>query len=203
MLPVVLASASVARRVLLEKLRIPFICAVPQVDETPHYNEDAQQLVVRLASAKASALAGQFPEHLIIGADQVCVISGNIVGKPLTEERAVRQLMEVQGSVVTFYSGLALYNSAVKRMQTDCEFSMVHFRTLTETAIRNYVRAEQPLHCAGSFKSEGLGITLFERLDGSDPNSLIGLPLISLCDMLRREGVDPLELASQCGHFAQ
>lgn len=194
MLPVVLASSSASRRTLLEKLYLPFSCASPQVDETPRPGEDAQQLVLRLAKAKARSVATDFAEHLIVAADQVCVIGGVIMGKPLTEENALNQLRAAQGKIATFYTGLALYNSATHKLQTDCEPFMVHFRPLSETAIRNYVRLEQPLHCAGSFKSEGLGISLFERLHGRDPNSLVGLPLISLCAMLRREGCDPLLL---------
>lgn len=192
MLPVVLASSSLSRRALLEKLRIPFVWMASRVDETPHHGEDVQQLVLRLARAKASALAQAFPEHLIIGADQVCVLNGKITGKPQSVEQAVQQLHAAQGKIVTFYTALALYNSLTGRMQTDFEPAMVHFRPLTEKTIRQYVQLEQPLNCAGSFKSEGLGITLFERLHGRDPNTLIGLPLISLCSMLRLEGCDPL-----------
>lgn len=192
MLPLVLASSSASRRVLLEKLRIPFICVAAEIDETPYSGEDPQQLVLRLAKTKALTLADDYPEHLIIGADQVCMLDGEITGKPLTTERAVQQLRIAQGRIVTFYTGLALYNSATQCMQTDCEPFMVHFRALSNMAIRNYVHIEQPLHCAGSFKSEGLGISLFERLHGRDPNSLAGLPLISLCTMLRQEGCDPL-----------
>lgn len=192
MKPIVLASTSPFRRSLLEKLGIPFITAAPEVDETPHQGEDARHLVARLAQAKAQALKERYPHHLIIGSDQVCVLNNQIAGKPHSEENAVRQLMLARGTIVTFYTGLALYNSANGQLQTLCEPFDVHFRHLTEEEIRRYVQKEQPLNCAGSFKSEGLGITLFERLEGKDPNTLVGLPLISLCEMLRNEDCNPL-----------
>ncbi|EPS1775538.1 TPA: septum formation inhibitor Maf [Klebsiella aerogenes] len=187
-----LASTSPWRRMLLEKLTLPFECAAPEVDETPLPGESARQLVVRLAQAKAQALASRFPQHLIIGSDQVCVLDGEITGKPHTEENAHRQLRKASGTIVTFYTGLALYNSANGHLQTECEPFDVHFRHLSDQEIEAYIRKENPLQCAGSFKSEGLGITLFERLEGRDPNSLVGLPLIALCQMLRREGFNPL-----------
>ncbi|EPF18132.1 Maf family protein [Cedecea davisae] len=192
MKPIVLASTSPFRRSLLEKLGLPFIAAAPQVDETPRPGEDARQLVTRLAQAKAQALKEHYPEHLIIGSDQVCVLNNQIAGKPHTEENAVQQLLQARGTIVTFYTGLALYNSQNGQLQTLCEPFDVHFRHLSEEEIHRYVQKEQPLQCAGSFKSEGLGITLFNRLEGKDPNTLIGLPLISLCEMLRNEGCNPL-----------
>ena len=192
MTQIVLASTSPYRRELLEKLGIPFTAAAPQVDETPIPGEDARQLVMRLAQAKAQALSAKYPHHLIIGSDQVCVLDGKIVGKPHTEEKAVEQLLIARNSIITFYTGLALYSSASGNLQVICEPFDVHFRHLSEHEIRNYVRKEQPLQCAGSFKSEGLGITLFERLEGRDPNTLVGLPLIALCEMLRNEGVNAL-----------
>lgn len=187
-----LASTSPWRRMLLEKLSLPFECAAPEVNETPLPGESARQLVTRLAQAKAQALASRFPQHLIIGSDQVCVLDGDITGKPHTEENAYRQLRKASGTIVTFYTGLALYNSANGHLQTECEPFDVHFRHLSDQEIEAYIRKENPLQCAGSFKSEGLGITLFERLEGRDPNSLVGLPLIALCQMLRREGFNPL-----------
>ncbi|MGG8025638.1 Maf family protein [Klebsiella aerogenes] len=187
-----LASTSPWRRMLLEKLTLPYECAAPEVDETPQPGESARQLVVRLAQAKAQALASRFPQHLIIGSDQVCVLDGEITGKPHTEENAHRQLRKASGTIVTFYTGLALYNSANGHLQTECEPFDVHFRHLSDQEIEAYIRKENPLQCAGSFKSEGLGITLFDRLEGRDPNSLVGLPLIALCQMLRREGFNPL-----------
>lgn len=188
----VLASTSPYRRALLEKLGVTFECAAPGVDETALPGETPRHLVLRLAQAKAQALAERYPQHLIIGSDQVCVLDGEITGKPLTEENAVKQLMKARGNIVTFYTGLALYNSATGHLQTECEPFDVHFRHLSEQEITDYLRKERPLNCAGSFKSECLGITLFERLEGRDPNTLVGLPLIALCQMLRREDCNPL-----------
>ncbi|WP_336285650.1 nucleoside triphosphate pyrophosphatase [Citrobacter arsenatis] len=188
----ILASTSPWRRTLLEKLAIPFECAAPEVDETPLPGEAPRHLVLRLAQKKAQSLAHRYPSHLIIGSDQICVLDGEITGKPLTEENARQQLLKARGNIVTFYTGLALYNSATGHLQTEVEPFDVHFRHLSETEIEDYVRKERPLHCAGSFKSEGLGIALFERLEGRDPNTLIGLPLIALCQMLRREEMNPL-----------
>ncbi len=188
----ILASTSPYRRVLLEKLGVTFECAAPNVDESPQPGESPRHLVVRLAQEKAKSLAARFPNHLIIGSDQVCVLDGIITGKPHTEENARQQLLKARGSIVTFYTGLALYNSSTGHLQTECEPFDVHFRHLSEQEIDDYVRKERPLNCAGSFKSEGLGIALFERLDGRDPNALVGLPLIALCQMLRRENYNPL-----------
>ena len=188
----ILASTSPWRRALLEKLAIPFECAAPEVDETPLPREAPRHLVLRLAQKKAQSLAHRYPSHLIIGSDQICVLDGEITGKPLTEENARQQLLKARGNIVTFYTGLALYNSATGHLQTEVEPFDVHFRHLSEAEIDDYLRKERPLHCAGSFKSEGLGIALFERLEGRDPNTLIGLPLIALCQMLRREEMNPL-----------
>lgn len=190
----ILASTSPYRRLLLEKLGIPFTCASPEVDELPLPAETPRHLVLRLAQAKAQALAERFPHHLIIGSDQVCVLDGEITGKPHTEENARKQLKKASGNIVTFYTGLALYNSVNGQLQTECEPFDVHFRHLTEQEINHYVQKESPLNCAGSFKSEGLGIALFDRLEGRDPNTLVGLPLIALCQMLRREGFNPLSM---------
>ena len=190
----VLASTSPYRRILLEKLGIPFECAAPEVDETPQPGESPRHLVTRLAKEKAQSLAVRYPAHLIIGSDQVCVLDGEITGKPYTEEIACQQLLRARGSIVTFYTGLALYNSASGHLQTECEPFDVHFRHLSEQEIMDYVRRERPLNCAGSFKSEGLGIALFDKLDGRDPNTLVGLPLIALCQMLRREACNPLTM---------
>ena len=190
----VLASTSPYRRMLLEKLGVPFECAAPEVDETPQPGESPRHLVMRLAKEKAQSLAARYPAHLIIGSDQVCVLDGEITGKPHTEENACQQLLRARGTIVTFYTGLALYNSAIGHLQTECEPFDVHFRHLSEQEIVDYVRRERPLNCAGSFKSEGLGIALFDKLDGRDPNTLVGLPLIALCQMLRREECNPLTM---------
>ncbi|WP_312228559.1 nucleoside triphosphate pyrophosphatase [Pseudescherichia sp.] len=189
---IILASTSPYRRALLEKLGLAFECAAPGVDETPQPGEAPRHLVLRLAQAKAQSLAHRYPNHLIIGSDQVCVLDGEIAGKPLTEEKAFQQLMKARGNIITFYTGLALYNSATGHLQTECEPFDVHFRRLSEQEITDYLRKERPLNCAGSFKSEGLGIALFDRLEGRDPNTLVGLPLIALCQMLRREHANPL-----------
>ena len=188
----ILASTSPWRRALLDKLAVTVECAAPEVDETPLPGESPRHLVLRLAQAKAQSLAERYPAHLIIGSDQVCVLDGEITGKPLSEENARLQLRKASGNIVTFYTGLALYNSATGNLQTEVEPFDVHFRHLSDAEIDNYVRKEHPLQCAGSFKSEGLGIALFERLEGRDPNTLVGLPLIALCQMLRREGNNPL-----------
>ncbi|HAT1569593.1 TPA: nucleoside triphosphate pyrophosphatase [Kluyvera cryocrescens] len=188
----ILASTSPYRKMLLDKLGLPFECAAPNVDELALPGETPRSLVLRLAQAKAQALAARYPNHLIIGSDQVCVLDGEITGKPHTEENARLQLKKASGNVVTFYTGLALYNSANGQLQTECEPFDVHFRHLSEQEINVYIRKESPLNCAGSFKSEGLGIALFDRLEGRDPNTLVGLPLIALCKMLRREEFNPL-----------
>ncbi|MBY5991070.1 Maf family protein [Ferrimonas balearica] len=192
----VLGSTSPFRRSLLEKLGLPFVCDKPQVDETAKDGESAEALVARLAEAKARAVAERHPNALVIGSDQVAVVSGTILGKPHTHDKAVAQLSAASGQVVTFYTGLCLYNSGANRAQTLVEPFEVAFKSLTEAQIEGYLKAEQPYNCAGSFKSEGLGIMLFDRLSGRDPNALIGLPLISLGELLANEGVDVLTLQS-------
>ncbi|CNI11033.1 Maf-like protein [Yersinia thracica] len=188
----VLASTSSYRRALLEKLQLPFITAAPETDETPMPAETASALVQRLAQAKAQALAAHYPQHLIIGSDQVCVINGAIIGKPHNHANAVKQLHQASGQCVTFYTGLALLNTATNSHSCLCETFDVYFRTLNSAEIEGYLSREQPWNCAGSFKSEGLGITLFDKLSGRDPNTLIGLPLIALTQMLIEQGVNPL-----------
>ncbi|MFS2224010.1 Maf family protein [Pantoea sp. B65] len=192
MTKLVLASTSPFREGLLNKLGLPFITAAPQVDETPQAGESAPQLVSRLAAAKARALSDRYPDALIIGSDQVCVLRGQITGKPHTEQNACAQLRQASGQSVIFYTGLALWSGQRQQITLQCETFTVHFRHLSDEEIVAYVAREQPLNCAGSFKSEGLGITLFERLEGRDPNTLVGLPLIALCGMLRAAGMDPL-----------
>lgn len=192
MCKIVLASSSPYRRVLLEKLALPFTSATPGIDETPLAGESAQQMVQRLAQLKAYALAEDWPDHLIIGSDQCCVLDGKITGKPHTPENACDQLRRASGQTLTFYTALALLNSRSGRLQQCVEPFEVKFRTLSEHEITRYVAQDQPLQCAGSFKCEGLGISLFSSMTGRDPNSLIGLPLIALCDMLRNEGSSPL-----------
>lgn len=188
----VLASTSPYRQALLAKLQLPFTTAAPSTDETPHPGESAEDLVLRLAIAKARALKEAFPDSLIVGSDQVCVLNGAICGKPHTEENARAQLRAASGNSVVFYTGLALFDSRDGSVQSLVEPFRVDFRSLSDAEIARYVALEQPLNCAGSFKSEGLGIALFERLSGRDPNTLVGLPLIALAEMLRQAGVDPL-----------
>ena len=185
----ILASSSPFRRELLARLMIPFEVAVPNVDETPLPGEAPAALVERLAVQKAQVVASQYRDALVIGSDQVAVHDGAIVGKPLTHERAVAQLRQASGKAVVLYTGLALVNSASGHVRSEVVPYRVVFRTLTDTQIENYLRKEQPYHCAGSVKSEGLGVALLERFEGEDPASLIGLPLIRLVRMLETEGL--------------
>ncbi len=185
----VLGSTSPFRRQLLEKLGLPFDTAAPETDEAPLAGETPEQLVARLAEAKARAVAAQFPGALIIGSDQVAVNGGEILGKPHTHEKAMEQLRNASGRHVRFLTGLCLYNAASDRVQVEVVPFDVVFRELSDEMIDNYLKAEQPYNCAGSFKSEAMGIALFERLEGEDPNTLIGLPLIRLVRMLEAEGV--------------
>ena len=188
----ILASTSPFRRAVLEKLGIPFETASPDVDETPLPGESPAALVERLAIAKARAVAAQRDQGLIIGSDQVAVIDDEILGKPGSHEQAVEQLRRASGRRVTFLTGLALVNAASGQVQSEVVPFHVVFRELTDTLIEHYLRREQPYNCAGSFKSEALGIVLFERLEGDDPNTLIGLPLIRLVRMLEAEGFSVL-----------
>ncbi|MFT8211290.1 MAG: Maf family protein [Symbiopectobacterium sp.] len=189
---IVLASTSPYRKSLLSKLGLLFLCANPDIDETPRPQENALALVERLAREKAQALADTYPSHLIIGGDQVCVLNGVITGKPLTPENAAQQLRQASGTCVSFYTCSIVPAARCNRWSNPFE---VHFRALSEEEIAAYLAREQPWHCAGSFKSEGLGISLFDKLSGRDPNTLVGLPLIALCEMLRYEGVNPLTLS--------
>jgi len=185
----ILASSSPYRRELLARLGIPFEVVSPDVDETHQSNETPEALVERLAIAKAQAVARRHADALVIGSDQVAVYNGAIVGKPLTHERAVEQLRAASGKAVVLYTGLALIHSASGRVHSEVIPFRVVFRALSDAQIENYLRKEQPYHCAGSVKSEGLGIALLERFEGDDPNTLIGLPLIRLVRMLEREGL--------------
>ena len=189
MLPLLLASSSVYRRELLARLQLPFTCSSPDIDESPLAGESATELVRRLAQAKAQALAASHPGHLIIGSDQVAVLDGKIIGKPHTFDKAREQLLAASGASVTFLTGLALLNSQSGHCQLDCIPFTVHMRTLDPASVERYLRAEQPYDCAGSFKAEGLGVSLFQRTEGPDATSLVGLPLIRLVDMLLKEGV--------------
>lgn len=188
----ILASTSPYRQQLLHKLGLPFTAAPPHTDEQAKVDETAPQLVQRLAKEKAAALARLYPQDTIIGSDQVAVVDNEIMGKPGEHSQAIAQLQRSSGNQVVFYTGLALYHGPSQHWQVDVEPFTVHFRDLSTSQIEHYLHTEQPYQCAGSFKSEGLGITLFERFDGRDPNCLVGLPLMRLIDMLLAVGIDPL-----------
>ena len=185
----VLASTSIYRSELLARLQIPFITAAPEVDETPLPNESARLTSQRLAELKAHAVAQNYPDALIIGSDQVALLDGQQLGKPLTHDNAVRQLQAMRGKTTIFYTALTLLNSKTGAMQTEVAENFVTLLDLSNLEIDAYLRKEQPYHCAGSFKSEGLGIALMSAMSGDDPHALIGLPLILLIQMLRRENV--------------
>ncbi|MCB1776593.1 MAG: septum formation inhibitor Maf [Candidatus Competibacteraceae bacterium] len=185
----ILASTSPFRRELLARLDLPFTVRSPDVDEARLAGEDAPSLVARLAEWKAQRIAEREPGALVIGSDQAAVLEGEIIGKPGNHQRAVDQLQRASGRVVTFYTGLCLLDGARDQRQVAVELFHVAFRKLTMAMIEHYLRREQPYQCAGSFKSEGLGIALFERLEGHDPTGLIGLPLIRLTRMLEVAGV--------------
>ncbi len=185
----VLASSSPYRRDLLARLRLPFEVAVPDVDETPLAQELPQATALRLAQLKSRAVAAQFPDALIIGSDQVALLGEQQVGKPHTHENAKKQLQAASGHAMVFHTALCLYNSRTGNMQARAVPIRIQFRTLSDAVIERYLLAEQPYNCAGSAKSEGLGIALIERFEGEDPNALVGLPLIALVDMLQQEGV--------------
>jgi septum formation protein len=194
-----LASTSRYRRMLLERLDLPFEAMAPEVDETAMPGETPEALVGRLSRAKSAAVAAKLSDAgggrknaLVIGSDQLAVIDGHILGKPGTEARAREQLARLSGREVTFLTGLCLTEAATGSQQYELVSTPVRFRQLSPGQIEDYVAREQPLDCAGAFKSEGLGIALFERLGGDDPNALIGLPLIALCTMLDRAGLPVL-----------
>ncbi|MBF8781291.1 Maf family protein [Pseudomonas fulva] len=189
MLPLLLASSSIYRRELLQRLRLPFTWASPDIDEQRLTDEPPAGLVRRLARQKAQALAATHPAHLIIGSDQVAVLGEQILGKPHSFDRACEQLLASSGQQVTFLTGLALLNSATGQCQVDCVPFTVSMRELDLARVERYLHAEQPFDCAGSFKAEGLGVSLFRETHGSDATSLVGLPLIRLVDMLLEEGV--------------
>ena len=186
--PLVLASTSTYRRELLERLQIPFQTAAPDVDETPLSGESAERTSWRLSREKAQAVTSNYPDALVIGSDQVALLEGQQMGKPLTHDNAVHQLRAMRGKTVIFYTALTLLNSRSGEMQTEIEETRVSFRELSDDEIENYLHKEQPYHCAGSAKSEGLGIALISRIEGNDPNALVGLPLIRLVGMLKNQG---------------
>ena len=184
----ILASTSPFRRELLGRLGVAFETASPDVDESRRENESAIALVKRLSEAKARAI-GASQQGLVIGSDQVATLGETVLGKPGSHERAMEQLRQLSGQSVIFQTGLCLLDSETNMLQLDVVPFTVHFRELDDAQIDRYLRQDQPYTCAGSFKSEGLGITLFERMEGDDPSALIGLPLIRLTAMLGNAGV--------------
>lgn len=191
----ILGSSSPFRAELLRKLHLEFETASPDIDETALQDESPQALVQRLAESKARKVAENNPQALVIGSDQVAVIDGKILGKPGNTENARLQLRSASGREVTFYTGLALFDASNQQMQSLVEPFRVGFRSLSAQQIDFYIRQEQPFNCAGSFKSEGFGIALFDYLRGDDPNTLVGLPLIKLTAMLEKAGIDVLSPA--------
>ena len=189
---IILASTSPYRRELLARLGLPFEVCNPQTDETPLANETPEMLALRLSEAKARAVAVNYPDTLIIGSDQVAVMEGRVFGKPGNHERAVQQLHELSGKTVNFFTGLCLLNTRTNQAEVRGIPTLVGFRDLSHAEIENYLKREPAYNCAGSAKSEGLGITLLKFMRGDDPNALVGLPLIALSDMLRNQGVSIL-----------
>ena len=190
---IVLGSTSPFRKALFEKLQLDFVCDAPDIDESPLTNENVTEMVVRLSIAKARAIAGKHAKALIIGSDQSAVLNGEKLLKPGNYENAYKQLTRASGQKITFQTGLCLLNTQTGNIQSTCVPYTVVFRQLTPEMIDNYLHKEQPYNCAGSFKSEGLGITLFRKMQGDDPNALIGLPLIRLVGFLENEGISILD----------
>lgn len=186
----VLASSSIYRRELLTRLQLPFSCISPDVDESPLDHELPQETALRLAQVKARKIGLTHPDALIIGCDQVATLDNIQLGKPLSHDNATRQLRLMRNREVIFHSALCLYNPVTLNMQAEVVPYVVQFRDLSDAQIESYLIKEQPYHCAGSAKSEGLGIAIIEKMTGDDPNALIGLPLIKLVSMLHNEGVN-------------
>lgn len=189
---IILGSSSQYRRELLSRLKLPFEVASPEVDENPLPSETPEATAMRLAKQKAGVIAHTFPNALIIAADQVAAIGNIHLGKPLSHTKAKDQLKMMQGKEVDFYTALCLLNSRTNHLQEHITHYIVKFRPLTDQQIERYLTKEQPYHCAGSAKAEGLGIALIEKMTGNDPNALIGLPLIALVNMLMNESVEVL-----------
>ncbi|MGJ8526549.1 7-methyl-GTP pyrophosphatase [Halomonadaceae bacterium LMG 33818] len=191
-IPLILASSSPYRRTLLERLKLPFQAIAPDVDETPTPEEGAPSLARRLALTKAKAIHKQYPNACVIGSDQVCAHAGRLLGKAGSAEKAHAQLASFSGDRVTFYTGLALIDGKSGHIQESVESYNVDFRQLSDREINHYLEREHPFDSAGSFYMEGLGVALFTRMEGDDPTTLMGLPLIRLCEFLRKAGIDPL-----------
>lgn len=186
---IILASSSPYRKRLLERLNLSFQCISPDIDETPHPGEAPALLAARLSEEKAQAVAKNHPDCLIIASDQVAVRNSTILGKPGTEENAQTQLRKSSGQTVKFLTSLTVFNPEQDSSETRVVPYKVKFRTLSDEEIARYIKADSPLNCAGSFKWEELGISLFEEMEGSDPTALEGLPLITLCSLLREHGI--------------
>jgi septum formation protein len=186
---IVLGSTSPYRRELLSRLKVQFEVAAPEVDETPRAGEAPREIAMRLAIAKARAVAAKYPDAAVIGSDQVADLGGEPLGKPGTHERAVEQLRRMRGRVVVFQTAVAVVCQATGFEQVDLAPVRVTFRDLSDEEIEIYLRAERPYDCAGSARSEGLGIALLESIESDDPSALVGLPLIRTCRMLRAAGV--------------
>jgi len=186
----ILASSSPYRAELLDRLKLEYTAISPDIDESQHEQESPRDYVQRLSQEKAAEVAKTHAKAMIIGSDQCAVHDGEILTKPGSIENAEAQLTRFSGSAVQFLTGLCLLDAANNKLQLDVVTFNVHFRTLTNTEIKRYIELEMPLDCAGSFKSEGLGVTLFERLQGDDPTALVGLPLIRLCSFLRAAGIE-------------
>ena len=183
----VLASTSLYRKELLQRLGVPFITAAPDLDESALTGETAAQTSERLAIAKAQVLADQFPNSLIIGSDQVALLNGEQLGKPGNHERAVRQLAAMRGHTIDFHTALCLFNTATGRTQSYVDVTRVTMRNYSDAQIESYLQREQPYNCAGSAKTEGLGVVMIAAIEGRDPAAIIGLPLIELITMLTAE----------------
>lgn len=188
----ILGSSSPFRKELLARLGVSFTTESPDIDESRHTDETAEQLVKRLSIEKTGAIGSNHGNALIIGSDQVAIIDDEILGKPGTVEKAEAQLQKASGKTVMLLTGLCLLNSRSGKYLVDIVPYSVHFRDLTSDQIKAYVEKERPLNCAGSFKSEGLGVALFQKMEGEDPTALIGLPLIRLVSMLKEEGIEIL-----------
>ncbi len=189
---IILASSSPYRRALLQQLGLSFDWVAPEIDESRLKNEPPEQLVTRLARQKAEALQGQFSNHLLIASDQVAVLNGQVLGKPGSSAHAEVQLKNCSGQKVTFLTSLSVLNTKTNKRHLELDRYVVEFRHLSDAQIKQYIKRDNPIDCAGSFKVEGLGAALFKRHHGNDPSSLIGLPIILLCSALLEEGVDVL-----------
>ncbi len=189
---IVLASSSPNRKHILERIELEFVAISPKIDESPLSGESPQNLVKRLSVVKAQAVRSQFPEALIIGSDQIANLNGEILGKPGSRDEAFAQLRQSSATTLLLYTGVALLNASSGNLQSAVDTFEVEYRKLSDEQIHHYLDLAQPYDSCGSLKAEGIGITLLKRLTGNDPNTLMGLPLIKLIDMLQNEGVKPV-----------